>query len=162
MEVREVALLGEPDRWLLIFHREASSFWTGIVAPGKYKHVSAMGYVAALQTWVYYDVQFGGVRIALARQGEGFRQLHAAVIGNTPCDTMWMPRGKERRTWTPRLFLCTTAIAHLVGLRSGTLLPSTLWKHCLANGGEIFDGGTQEAGPTTDQPAVRSSPAAGG
>jgi hypothetical protein len=122
---------GAPTRWLVAFDRVAASWWSSLIACGHYKHVRAVGYVYDLDAYVFYDVQLAGTRIQLAR-GAGATALmlewaeNADVLAIEPVSN----RGRYLRL---RPLLCTTAIAHLIGL-PGALRPDALYRQLLANG----------------------------
>ena len=145
--------IGEPSRWLLIFNWRAAGRWQGLIAVGRFKHVRAMGYVPGVKHWVCYDVTFRRTQIAVVRdRSDEFRALFNEWTHEA--EVMWIDAKPAHKARLPAVFLCTTAIKHLIGLRSSALLPSTLYRHCLSNGGTVIDGRAQEAGPAAAQPAV--------
>lgn len=160
MERDGSAAVGQPDRWLLIFHREAATPFNSFIALGKYKHVSALGFVAGADTWVYYDPARNGTHVAVARKGEGFRRLLDQVIGGDGnCDLMWFAPRDERPTFPP-FFCCSTAVQHLIRLRGTLLRPDALWRKCLEHGGVVVEQ-SEKAGDAGHEPAVRPTSAAG-
>lgn len=134
-------IIATPACWLLVFDRQASSRWTSLVAMGRYKHVRAFGYVPDAEAYVFYDVQFGRTLITVAR-GKGVLRMigewcqDADVLSFTP------QVKSQKATWVAPL-LCTTAVAHLIGLRSGALRPDRLFADCLRNGAILVHGRTQ-------------------
>jgi hypothetical protein len=132
-------VIGGPTRWLVVFDREASSWWASFVALGHYKHVRAIGYVYDLDAWLFYDVQFAGTILQIAR-GDGAKALMAewaagadVLVIETPCNSLALP-GAPWRSLRP--LLCTTAIAHLLGLPGALpcLRPDALYRACIKNG----------------------------
>lgn len=124
--------IGTPTRWLLVFNRKAETWWGHIAACGTYKHVRAFGYVAASDAYIFYDVQFDGTRLCIAR-GDHARRLMADWTQDADVLSVEARPGLNcQRWWQP--LLCTTATAHLVGLPSGALRPDRLYAHCLRNG----------------------------
>lgn len=125
---------GTPLSWLLIFHRQSSKEWLDRLIPGRFKHVSAVGYVAEGDVWLFYDVQFDRTlvravlgeagRDACARQIAGNAVLRVAAGG--PCLRPWRFG-----------FWCVPAMKHLIGARTGALLPAHLWRDLVAQGAEI-------------------------
>ena len=67
-------VIGSPTRWMIVFDREAASWWTNFIAFGHYKHVRAFGYVHEADAYLFYDVKFGGTVLQIAR-GDGARAL---------------------------------------------------------------------------------------
>lgn len=129
-------LVVEPTSWMLVFDREASSRWLSLIAFGRYKHVRAFAYVPFLHVWVFFDPHIGGTDIVVAADGEPAQALMQRWLVNA--DVLRMPR---RPGWNrPALFgFCVPVIKRLIGLRSGALRPSALYRHCLRNGGEPFE-----------------------
>jgi hypothetical protein len=138
-------VIGAPTRWLVVFDREASSWWASLVAFGYYKHVRAIGHVYDLDAWLFYDVQFGGTILQIAR-GDGARRLMAEWAAGadvlaypTICLTIDGHSKPKKLFWCPLTFfrplLCTTAVAHLLGLPGALLLrPDALYRACIKNG----------------------------
>jgi hypothetical protein len=115
---------------MIVFNRTAESWWSSLVAMGRYKHVRAFGYVAELETYVFYDVQFGYTSIEIAR-GACARQMIAAWCGDA--DVLAIDRVSNRPAYLGPM-LCTTAIARLIGLSGRALRPDALWRECIKNG----------------------------
>jgi hypothetical protein len=122
-------MVGTPARWLLVFDREAATWWMSLIALGRYKHVRAIGYVHDADAYLFYDVQYGGTTLQLAR-GKGARQLIAGWIADA--DVLAI-EPRCHISFPVRCLLCTTAIAHLVGL-PGALRPDALFRQALRNG----------------------------
>jgi hypothetical protein len=136
-------VIGAPTRWLVVFDREASSWWASLVALGHYKHARAIGYVHDADAWLFYDVQFAGTILQLAR-GDAARRLMAEWAAGadvlaypTICLTIDGHSKPKKLFWCPLTFLrpllCTTAVAHLLGL-PGALRPDALYRQCLRHG----------------------------
>lgn len=150
-----VTRFDQPWKWLVIFHRECGTFWVNRLVPGRYKHVSAVGWSARTGVWVFYDPAIDKTSILTAHDDEeGLTILAKWIEGAT---VVQMPLGGGS-VWRWRFgFWCVPAIAHLIGIRSGAVRPSRLLLDCLAQGGRLIqrDGqpqhegiGTQgEAGP---------------
>jgi hypothetical protein len=128
--------IAEPTVWNVVFRRDTTSRWIGML-PGRYKHVSAYAYVPGPNVWLFYDVQFQHSALILATDGEAAHRMIWTWLQNA--DVIKMRRQGGCRG--ARLgFYCVPAIKHLLGLRSGALLPDGLFKDCLAAGGEPFEG----------------------
>jgi hypothetical protein len=129
----ESDIAGAPARWLLVFDREAATWWMSLLALGRYKHVRAIGYVYDADAYLFYDVQLAGTTLQLAR-GKAARQLISEWIAHA--DVLAIEPGSARhRQGVLRPLLCTTSIAHLVGL-PGALRPDALFRQALRNGAE--------------------------
>jgi hypothetical protein len=140
----------EPRKWLLIFSTKAATWWSSLAACGHYKHVRAIGQIPRTDLWILYDVQLGRTQIAVGP----FREiLDLAAPANYRTDLMWFAPLPARRFFPPA-FLCTTAIAHLIGVKC-VARPDALWKVCLLNGGEcVSHGGYPQTVATGAKPAV--------
>jgi hypothetical protein len=142
---------------MLVFDREAASWWTHFIAFGRYKHVRAFGFVHDADSYVFYDVQFTKTTIQIAR-GDGARALMLDWTANADVlrwDLAVSPPPKGQfLTFSLRPLLCTTAIARLIGLR-GALRPDALYRQCLRNGAVAIHGRTQGTTPAA-RPAART------
>jgi hypothetical protein len=130
----ETSAIGSPSRWLVVFDREASSWWASFVAFGYYKHVRAIGYVHDADAWLFYDVQFAGTILQIAR-GDGARKLMTqwAAGADVLAIDAGCAFGQKFGFGCFRPLICTTAVAHLLGL-PGALLPDALYRQCLRHG----------------------------
>lgn len=131
-------IIGSPTRWLVVFDRSASSWWTSLIALGHYKHVRAFGYIFDADAYLFYDVQLGGTRLHLAR-GDGARAL--MMEWTADADVLVIEARKARNSnFRPfRPLVCTTAVAHLLGLR-GALRPDAFYRQCLRHGATSVGG----------------------
>ena len=120
----------EPSSWLLVFHTKCRTPWVNRLVIGRYKHVSAVGWVANAQSWVFYDPTLQRTQILVLPDQLGIETYARLAVGNA---VLQMPV-LERRGSARLGFWCVPAIKHLVGLRSGALRPDVLWRDCLANG----------------------------
>jgi hypothetical protein len=129
----------EPADWFVIFQRQSSRWWIDLLAWGEFRHVCAMGYVPRCSTWLVFDWQIGKTRIFAVANAEADALLGHYSAGSV---IVRMPKqfGAENR-YNPRLGgWCVPSVAHLLGLRTCALRPDALFRHCLANGGEIVAG----------------------
>jgi hypothetical protein len=127
---------GAPIHWNVCFCRTGFHPWLDRLLPGEFKHVRAFGYVPLEDTWIFVDSNLAGVTVRAARAGSAvLNSLIAAWIAD--CEVILMPQ-REYRRLLPGLY-CVGLIKRLIGSPSGALLPSGLYRHCLANGGKEFD-----------------------
>jgi len=124
--------IGAPLVWIIVFCRHSSTWWIEAL-PGTYKHVRAYAFVPPLSSWLFYDVSLSGTVIYTAPDGAaaeayiGEFTRDADLVGFRP-----VPGTKRLRI---RPFTCVSAIAHLVGVRSGALRPDRLYRDLVAAGG---------------------------
>jgi hypothetical protein len=133
---------GEPVQWAVCFSQKASTAWLTRLPVGKFKHVRAFGCVPHINTWVFFDPALNRTTIRIAR-GDVARQLIGEfVFEATVIQMPALPRASLR----PRIFgWCVPATAQLLGLPGGALrgalVPDTLLRQCLANGGMLLADG---------------------
>jgi hypothetical protein len=130
---------GEPTHWQLCFSRKSATACANFLPIGKYKHVRAFGCVPEINTWIFFDPSFSRTSIRVAR-GDAAHELIREFL--YAADVIQMP--VRDRAGAPPLFgWCAPAVAHLLGLRCGALrgalVPDTLWRQCLANGGRLIE-----------------------
>jgi hypothetical protein len=131
--------LFEPFEWLVIFHPH-SKRWVEAICPGRWKHVSAVGFVPGASAWVYASWELARLRLAVIPAAEIENVM--APLANE-CGVLRVKRPDfDKGPWQPKggLF-CASMVAHLLGLRHGALLPDTLWRRLVANGAEIASDG---------------------
>ena len=136
----------EPTSWLVIFHRRCGTEWVNRL-PGRFKHVSAIGWVNGANCWVYYDPTIHRTQVMVLPDEIGIATYARIAAPNAVLKVPVRERIGAGRVG----FWCVPAIKHLLGLRSGALLPDRLWKDCLANGGEIVSDDARHS--STQQPA---------
>lgn len=123
-----------PRRWLVCFHRGVRTSWVRWI-PGRYKHVSAIGFMPEAGMWVFFDPALSGTRIWAARDDAAGRLVmaqwmeDALVVGiDAPTSASWsVPIGG----W------CVPAVARLVGVKDCALRPDGLLRLMLRKGGVI-------------------------
>lgn len=124
----------EPAVWVLAFHRETKIWWLRWV--GRYKHVCAYAFLPRQKLWLFYEVSTDPTRITVIPDGAEREKLALFTGG---ADLMAVrcqgARPKLRRRFA---FTCVAAMRDLLGLDSGALLPSGLWRDCLAAGGQTL------------------------
>jgi hypothetical protein len=122
----------EPDYWNVVFHPSETRF--NRILLGRFQHVSAFTYVAGFHGWILYDVQWGGVRIAM------FSNLPALVAYSRDCTIIKFNRKYEHMDLLTRFgFYCVPAIKHLIGLSCVAVRPDGLYRAIINNGGEIIN-----------------------
>lgn len=131
----------EATRWNIVFHRKAENWIFGVIAMGRFKHVSAFAWVPDCAVWLHYDVGFWHTRITvLPDTVEATTCIARLIDGNA---VVSMPV----RTGAVPLFrlglFCTSAVKHLIGLGGSALRPDALFASCLRNGGELSDDASQ-------------------
>lgn len=137
MNLQPAQSVFEPDVWVLVFHRRALNRWLSMAAMGRFKHVSAFGWVAELRVWLLYEPGLRRTQIAVLPDTPAAKAELLALVDNGVM--VRMPVRQHMRLFRRLGFFCTTQAAHLVGLRSGALRPDRLFRHCMANGGVLID-----------------------
>lgn len=127
----------EPDFWVVVFHRRSVNWVFSLIAMGRFKHVSAFGWVPGLNVWLLYDHGYRRTQVAVLPDTEAAKAELAVFVGDGAMVRMPV-RQTARRLRRVGLF-CTTSVAHLIGLSSGALRPDRLFRHCMENGGVLID-----------------------
>lgn len=129
----------EPTEWFVVFHPKSSNRILSWLAAGRFKHVSAVGYLPGFRAWLVCEAAWGG--------------LHVRLYGHDAMCRMFAEYSRDcavvkiaRKTMAMRLssrigFYCVPAVKHLIGLRCGALRPDALLRCCLRNGGTLIDAG---------------------
>jgi hypothetical protein len=143
---------GQPSRWVICFRKTTDSRWISWLACGRYKHVSAFGYIAEVDHWVFLDWRITTLDVIVAR-GTGADQLMAYYTRDA--DLLGMAPRKRGRGLRLGLW-CVPAVKHLVGIRGSALRPTALWKDCIRQGAEILHECARPASHSTrsDGPAA--------
>jgi hypothetical protein len=131
---------GEPQKWILCFCRKSARRWLDRMPIGEFKHVRAFGSIPEIQTWVFFDPAWDKTVIKVAR-GHAAEALVREYLHESAALIMPIATGPMRPHvggW------CVPAVKQLLGLRSGALRPISLYRECLANGGEAFPDGRTE------------------
>ncbi|MGL4297118.1 MAG: hypothetical protein ACRCTG_15505 [Aestuariivirga sp.] len=135
----------QPEFWFAAFHEAAETPWVRWV-PGRFKHVSAVGYFREAKSWVVLDPSILGTRLLIfADTDAGLNALGAwldnALVLRMPALSQDLDAMKARgvaKLGLGRLgFWCVPAVRHLLGIPSRALLPDGLLRDCLANGGTV-------------------------
>jgi hypothetical protein len=128
---------GEPVHWQLCFSRKSATAFANFLPIGRYKHVRAFGYVAHINTWIFFDPSWRRTTIRVARGDAANALIHEFLY---LADVIQMP-ACERAGAAPLFGWCAPAVAHLLGLASGALRPDALFRDCLRHGGELLADG---------------------
>jgi hypothetical protein len=143
----------EARRWTVVFHRKAENRFFSLIALGHFKHVSAFAWLPDLGIWTYYDVGFRRTRIVHLADGVAAHAYIAAVVkGNCVVTVDVRTDALPLIRWG---MFCTSGIAHLLGMKSGTLRPDAFFRLLVANGGVVTDDGI----PERARESIRPQPA---
>lgn len=124
------------------------------LVPGRFKHVAAFGYSHACRTWVLYDVTLAGTEVYVLPDGQASLATIADWTAGCSILNFANPATNIRKPFGGRLgFWCVPAMKHLLGIRSGAVLPSQLWRSCLQHGAKIVIDGQQSSTTTPAYPA---------
>jgi hypothetical protein len=142
----------EARRWTVVFHRKAENRFFDLIAMGHFKHVSALAWIPELGQWWFYDVGFRRTRLSVMVDGVAAQATVAAIVTGNCVVTV-----ETRHDGLPLMRLgmfCTTAVAHLIGVRSGALRPDALFRHLSSPkvGGIVSDDGPAGKARTSDRP----------
>lgn len=146
-------LISRPVQWFVCFDPNPNSNWIARLAPGRYKHVRAYGYVPYLHVWLFVDANFAGVELIVSADGEPARAMIASW--SKDCDVVLMPR-RPHENRSPTLALagwCVPTIKRLLGLRCVAVTPDALFRRCLQHGGTLVHGFQRPSGTDPIAPA---------
>lgn len=125
--------LGGPDFWLVMFMDRTSTAWLDRLIPGRWKHVSAVGYFPDARCWVRVDPTLRGIWVDVRRSEEAGNWLDQVAAGGGVLKVQ--ARRSDAKVF--RQFWCVPAVAAMVGSRSGALLPDRFWRDLISEGAEI-------------------------
>ena len=138
MEIRELPPAIEPDYWNVVFHQSEGILPRLVL--GRFAHVSAFTYIPGFAGWILYDVQWGGVRIAM------LGKVAHLVAYTRGCTVVKFNRRYDHMPLITRFgFYCVPAIKHLVGLSCVAVSPDGLYRALIDNGGIILNESIQSA-----------------
>jgi hypothetical protein len=127
----------EPECWFVSFHVKSSRRWVNLLCIGRFKHVTAFGYVAAAKAWVVMDVLGSRMMVRVVRSDKDINVLAEMSAAGTV--VRMPPVDRTRKNFRPKLvFHCVSFVAHTLGLSGSALRPDTLYRKCLRHGGEII------------------------
>jgi len=126
---------GQPAKWILAFRRTTDSRLINLLAFGRYKHVTAFGYIREVDHWVFMDWRTIALDIIVARGTDATRLINYYT---RDADMLGMP-ARSRQIGGPQFGLwCVPAVKQLLGIRGGALRPDALWRCCIRQGAEIL------------------------
>lgn len=129
----------EPAEWFVCFHRQTESRWVGRLAWGRFKHVSAFGYVKGSDTWVFYDHFSDRGRVFSVPDFIADKVFPKFVDGNVVLKIERPLRQSHPFHFRPGLW-CVPMVAHLVGIRSWAFRPDAFYRDCLKLGAKLIVG----------------------
>lgn len=139
----------EPLSWLLVFQESTGRRWLDRIIPGRFKHVFAIAYLSEPDLWLFYSVSMRRTVVSAIPAPAGEQVADRHMAGATVLRMTVQPGSSN---WGSRIgFFCVPAMKHLVGLRSGALLASTFYRHCLRAGAEILSDGSRYPGFQAEQ-----------
>ncbi len=144
----------EVSNWLIAFFPETENRWVRMLVPGRYKHVAAFAYAADCRTWVWYEWGWNVAKIRVLPDDENARMLISAWTAGATVVRMDVLR-HERASFRVGMW-CVPAVKHLVGLRSGALLPDALLRDCVKAGAEVIIENGENVGVAAESSAARS------
>ena len=143
----------EPDYWNVVFHPSEGILPRLVL--GRFQHVSAFTYIPGFSGWILYDVQWGGVRIAM------LGKVAHLVAYTRGCTIVKFTRRYEHMPlYTRFAFYCVPAIKHLVGLSCVAVSPDGLYRALIDNGGIILNESIQPT-PAAARPNAPAGATAG-
>ena len=148
----------EPGRWYLVFHVKRSTTWWVNLLGGRFKHVSAFGYVCGHGgLYVLHDANLSGIQV-VTYTVKGMNEMLMRWVGEGAVVVLLPEDGKLHMGLRCRLGLwCVSAAKHVTGVRSFALTGAGLYNHVLRHGGQVISGGSK----VTDRP-IAASRASGG
>lgn len=145
----------EPLSWLLLFSTRTRMPWLDRLVFGRFKHVTAMGWVEAAGSWVIYDVQLCRTRITVMPEEEGTAWVGRCIAADPDAVVLRVPVHERGPRWFRFGSWCVPAVKHLIGLGSGALRPSRLFRDCLAAGAEIIHGTVEPSAVSAEPTGTR-------
>ncbi len=120
-------------RWHVVFWKTVfRPSWLHRLAPGPYKHISALGYSARCNVWVFYYPAGNGDRIEVVANDETFLALVDYLKERADLLEVDVTR-RHHPLWRPG-FYCVPQIIRLLGVQSSALTPRGLFNDLLRSG----------------------------
>ncbi|EHK77699.1 hypothetical protein SM0020_12265 [Sinorhizobium meliloti CCNWSX0020] len=126
----------EPKDWFAVFHENTSKWWIRWLARGRFKHVSVFGVVPRSNAWIFYEFSLDRARVYVVPDYDSGPVI-GNFVGSGTVVRMARPIGRETEMNLRPGGWCVPAVAHILGIRGSALRPDTLFRQCLAQGGEI-------------------------
>ena len=133
----------EVTDWMIVFHTDCQTRLFRAI-PGRFKHVSLLGWAQLAKVWIMLDVSLSQSKMIVLPESQAARDRIA--IWTKGCAILRM-EARVRTSKKPRFGgWCVPSARHMLGLSGGAVLtPDHLWKECLRNGAKvIFDDGQFE------------------
>jgi hypothetical protein len=128
--------------WFVAFH-ETSCAWYGRLVPGRFKHVSLVGYAPLADAWVFFEVTFANARIVLLPKG----QLADAQLADWTKDCAVL-KFRARESGAPLVFrgflTCVSFAKHMLGVQCVGPLPDNLYRALIGHGAQVVYDGNRE------------------
>jgi len=140
-----------PSEWFVIFRRECETHWVHRFCPGEHKHVQALGWIPALQAWLWFNPTWAGLELKVIPDGEDAHRafgplLDTATVVRVPAQHVDRPAGRWLGAW------CVPLVANAIGVRAGAVSPDGFLATLLAIPGTSVVS-ADDAGPTERGPA---------
>jgi hypothetical protein len=144
----------DPGEWYVAFWGTDRLGWWDVFTRFGFRHVMAFAYSSHAERWLIYDVCRHRTFVRAYKTdafdlwlGELPEEVTVLKVPSPPD-----PKLRYQRA----MFICTTAVKHLVGIRSRALRPHALFRDLLATGASFaFGTGPQDAIPENRPPAGR-------
>lgn len=134
------------DTWAVVFSKDSNSPIWKRICPGEYKHVSLLRYSARADTWLYIDLNFGGVDVIVGPGDTEAIEAITTAIGDA--DILTFPVERTAPVVIRAMFNCVQFVKHALGVRAITVLtPDQLYRHLLKNGADTWSVRRSDAAP---------------
>jgi len=148
----ELPPAADPGEWYVAFWGlERLGWWDVFTRPG-FRHVMAFAFSSHAERWLVYDVTRDRTFVRAYRP-----EAFDLWIGSIPEEATVLKVPAEpigRRSYQRAAFICTTAVKHLLGLRSRALRPHALYRDLMASGAKYaFGTGPEHARTQSHSPA---------
>ena len=126
-------MTNDSNDWAVVFYPSAKNWW-GALVPGEFKHVALMRYFVDTDTWIYLDLDFGGVHCFVRPSTEEGMLPIAQTIGK--CAVLKM-KVENRKLVFRGFFSCVQFVKHALGYKKPwVLFPDQLYWALIKDGAE--------------------------
>jgi hypothetical protein len=126
-------MTNDTNDWAIVFYPETNTWWQRL-CPGEFKHVALMRYFVDTDTWMYLDLDFGGVHCFIRPATEEGMLPIAQTVGK--CAILKF-KVKDRKLAFRGMFTCVQFVKHALGFnKPWVLFPDQLYWSLLKNGAE--------------------------
>lgn len=135
----------EPAAWFVVFHPKSTLPWLDRLPVGRFKHVSAFGYIAGFKGWMFVASSQDGLRPSMV--SDAATKIAFKAYLDAGCAVVKIERriGVSMPARARLGFTCVTAIAHLTSIGCVAITPDGLYKAILRNGGLLISGPTPQS-----------------